>query len=131
MSPATLAWLSAFCFTQAVEIPIYALALRSAHEREPAIDLPPWTDTVPARLVAAFGASLVTHPIVWFLIPRIPFGSYEAMVLFAETFAVVAEGFYFAALGLLDLRRAMLWAFLANLTSVSLGFASRYAFGWP
>lgn len=136
MSPATLAWLSAFCFTQAVEIPIYVVAIRRARDRDDAREpdlpeLPAWAETAPARIAAAFGASLVTHPIVWFLIPRLPLGSYGAMIVFAETFAVVAEGFYFAALGLAPLRRAMLWALVANVTSASLGLASRHVLGWP
>lgn len=131
MSPATLAWLSAFCFTQAVEVPIYVAAIRRARDRDDAPRLPAWVDTVPARIAAAFGASLVTHPVVWFVIPKLPLGSYARMVIVAEAFAIVAEGLYFAALGLADLRRTMGWALVANLASVTLGLASRAAIGWP
>lgn len=87
--------------------------------------------TRPALVAFAFGASLVTHPIVWFLIPRLPFGHYWVMVAFAEAFAVVAEGLYFSALGLFDLRRALWVTLLANAGSASLGLASRELWGWP
>jgi hypothetical protein len=127
MSPETSAWLSAFAFTEAVEVPLYLafMRLRSDDARPRALD------GVSGRLAVAFGASLVTHPIVWFLIPRIPAGSYAEMVARAEAFAVVAEGLYFYALGFFDLRRAMLWSLLANAASATLGLVSRSTFGWP
>ena len=127
MTPAALAWLSAFLFTQVVEIPIYVVALGRASSAGATAPL----DDLPSRLAAAFGASLVTHPIVWFVFPRLPLGSYEGMVAGAETFAIVAEGIYFAALGAMRIRSAMLWSLGANLTSVTLGLLSRHFFGWP
>ncbi|MFT3770658.1 MAG: hypothetical protein QM820_34975 [Minicystis sp.] len=134
MSPATLAWLSAFGFTQAVEVPIYVLALRRTSAEEVATPI----EGPRALLAAAFGASLITHPIVWFvfpqlwmMLPRLPFGSYNGMVLAAETFAIVTEGLYFYLLGAMGFRRSMLWALVANLTSVTLGLASRARYGWP
>lgn len=122
-----MAWLYAFLFTQAVEIPIYIHGLR-------------------ARPHEAFSASLLTHPIVWFVIPPAfegfylsflaphPFlwmssgPRYWAMVLVAETFAVLVEAAYFKAL---KKSRPLRWAFIANLSSVSLGLVSRELFGWP
>jgi hypothetical protein len=127
MSPAIEAWLSAFAFTQIVEVPIYVAAIRRALRGD---DLPRLRG-VPAQLAVAFGASLVTHPIVWFLIPRLRYDAYWVMVARAETFAVVVEGFYFYALYVFDLRRAMLWSLAANATSASLGLLSRWLFGWP
>lgn len=142
---ALTAWLSGFLFTQVVEVPINTFALRR--------DGPPrvwWR-----RAALAFGASAITHPFVWFLFPALPQGwacaavgvcadalgdpfgwhliprvwqRYYVMVLEAETFAVVVEGFYLRALGL---RRAFLWSLAANLASVTLGFVARYLFGWP
>jgi hypothetical protein len=104
-------WLSAFVFTQCVEIPIYTRLAR-------------------ATLPAAFGASALTHPIVWFIIPELMQGrGYLAMVLVAETFAVVAEALY---LGLaFGVNRPLCWALLANVTSAGLGLLSRALLGWP
>jgi hypothetical protein len=122
MSPAIAAWLSAFLFTQAVEIPIYARAMR------------PWPRALGLKLAIAFGASAVTHPVVWFVIPTLRAWSpypYEEMVVRAETFAVVIEGLYLYAVGAFTLRRAMLWSLLANASSASLGLLCRELFGWP
>src|SRR5262249_14116566 len=68
-------WLSAFLFTQLVEVPIYTFALRG-------------------RPLVAFGASLITHPFVWLMVPRLPPGHYVASVLVAEVFAIVVEAYY-------------------------------------
>ncbi|MBW2454723.1 MAG: hypothetical protein JRI68_09435 [Deltaproteobacteria bacterium] len=115
------AWLGAFVFTQVVECPIYVRALRA--EKRP----------LPAKVVLAFAASAITHPIVWFVIPAVwmnaeQFGGYWTMVAIAEAFAVGVEAAYFWALGL---RRPWLWALGANVASAGLGFLSRAAFGWP
>ena len=45
-------WAFAFLFTQVVEIPIYMRGLRVGP-------------------VKAFGASAITHPVVWFVIPHL------------------------------------------------------------
>ena len=117
-------WLSAFLFTQAVEVPIY---LRPLSGRS-------WS----ARVCLAFGASALTHPIVWFTFPELFLGatplmsrgpsSYWAMVVAAEGFAIVAEALYLRSLGA---RRSLAWALLANLASVCLGLLSRALLGWP
>ena len=123
-----IAWLVAFVFTQCIEIPIYVRALRG-------------------RPVVAFGASAITHPIVWFVIPRMwvrsylsliawsplfivraPIARYACMVLLAESFAIAVEALYLRAF---DVRRAFAWSLLANGASVTLGLLSRAAFGWP
>lgn len=120
-----MSWLGAFLFTQAVEIPIYLYGLRPVR-RELG-----W----PVCLAVAFGASALTHPIVWFVFPRLwgaleeP-GGYRGMVAAAETFAVTAEALY-----LLGVKTkpgpAFGWALLANGASASLGLWSRFEFGWP
>ncbi|MEI8259033.1 MAG: hypothetical protein WCJ30_25470 [Deltaproteobacteria bacterium] len=121
-------WLIAFAFTQAVEMPIYMRALKG-------------------RPGVAFGASAITHPIVWFVIPRAwvhlylamiafrpeliirsPTARYVSMVLLAESFAVIVEAIYLRAWGL---RRALAWSLLVNGASVTLGLLSRALFGWP
>jgi hypothetical protein len=120
-------WFWAFLFTQIVEIPIYMRGLR-------------------ARMLEAFGATALTHPIVWFVIPeafewfyRAVFAHhaslqmtantrYYVMVAIAETFAVVVEALYFRAL---FLEKPWRWAFIANMSSFGLGMLSRTAFGFP
>jgi hypothetical protein len=114
-----LRWLVAFAFTQVVEVPLWVFVLgRQASPKR----------SLATRALIAFGASALTHPIVWFVFPRIvPFG-YVVMVALAETFAVVAEAFYTRAFGL---RRALICSLLINGASAGLGFACRSAFGWP
>ena len=119
MPPYLHAWLSAFLFTQAVEVPIYAHALRRHRAGAP---LPLW-----ARAALGFGASAITHPIVWFWFPA-HVRDYWAMVAQAEVFAVVVEALYMDVLGL---RWAFFWSLGANAASAGLGLLSRWLFGWP
>jgi hypothetical protein len=111
MAPYVLAWLRAFVFTQLVEMPIYRRAFGST-----------W--------LVAFGASALTHPIVWFGVfhPRVPLGYAEKLVL-AELFAWLAEAAYFRAL--LGPRRALAWSLVANAASALLGWGCRALFGLP
>jgi hypothetical protein len=121
-----LGWLWAYLFTQAVEVPIYIVGAR-------------------ARWDEAFMASALTHPIVWFVIPRawqaafraishspdasgMSGAAYWVLYVIAETFAVVAEGFYMRHLGK---KNPFLWALAANASSVALGELSRFLFGVP
>lgn len=104
------AWLTAFLFTQLVEIPIYAVFLR-------------------VRLPAAFGASAITHPVVWFVIfPYVPL-PYLGLIALAETFAIVVEAGYFRVL--LGRPRVWPWALAANGASFATGLLSRWLFGVP
>lgn len=113
------AWLSAFFVTQLVEVPIYVAA--QARQKSPARRLS-------AQIALAFGASAITHPIVWFVIPLLPARHYWEMVVRAEAFAVGVEGLYFY---FLRLKRPFVWALVANGASLSLGLLSRYLFDWP
>ena len=106
-------WIAAFALTQLVEVPIYACAYR---EKEP---------RVARRLAIAFAASAITHPFVWFVFPRVVH-PYLVMLLFAEAFAVIAEAAWFRRL---DMPRPLFWSFVANATSVGVGFALRAL--WP
>ena len=105
-----LAWLSAFAFTQLVEVPIYRRAFACS-------------------FLAAFGASAVTHPIVWFAIFPFLDASYVVKTCVAELFAWSVEAAYFA--WALRRSRALLVSLLANSASVALGLLSRYFFGAP
>lgn len=79
-------------------------------------------------LAIAFGASLLTHPFVWFVFPRLIPHSYWGMAIAAELFAWLVEAAWLRAFGV---KRALLWALVANATSVALGLLSRALFGLP
>ena len=101
------AWLIAFVFTQAIEVPIY---LRVTTFR------------------VAFLASLLTHPIVWFVFPALWPGGYLSMLFGAELFAWAAETIWLKAN---RVERAALWSFIANAASFCIGMALRSCFGVP
>jgi len=103
-------WLAAFLLTQLVEVPIYGWALRG-------------------RLLVAFTASAITHPIVWFVIQPLWPGRYYQGVLVAEAFAIAVEAIYLQRAG--NLRRAWAWSLGANAASVAASFATRALFHWP
>ena len=100
-----MSWWTAFVLTQAIEIPIYLLGMRRS-----AIH-PAW------RLAAAFGASALTHPVVWFVFPELslPYPAYFAL---AESFAVLAEWAYLRSF---EIPRSGLLALVANATSATIG----------
>ncbi len=106
------AWLKAFILTQLIETPVYVMALQrwSYAERTPG-----------KNFLTAFGASLVTHPFVWFVFPKLlmPFG-YSVYLIVAESFAVVVEAIYLKQFGL---TRPWLFSLLANGLSASVGLA--------
>ena len=104
------AWLIAFAFTQAVEVPIY---LRSG-----------------AGWRAALLASAFTHPWVWFGFSTVRgwVHSYSVTLVLMEAFAIIVEAIWLSSH---KVKHAFLWSLGANLTSVTLGFASRAVFGWP
>ena len=99
------AWLIAFAITQAVEVPLYGFGALSR------------------RWALAFGASLLTHPIVWFVFPRFFPGPYPVMVGCAELFAVAVKAAYLASLGV---RRPIEWSFIANASSFGTGLLLRH-----
>jgi hypothetical protein len=115
------AWLSAFLFTQAVEVPLYVSWMR--REEGPLRARPLW-----AQALLAWGASAITHPFVWFVFPELPHAEHWQMVLPAEIFAVTVEAIYFHALGL---RRTLAWSLVANGASLGIGLVCRSIFGWP
>jgi hypothetical protein len=111
-----LRWLWAFVFTQLVETGIYVQATPTRPLRE--------------RLAIGLGASAITHPLVWFVIPDITqaFGiSWWPTVAIAETFAVLVEAGWLAAFGV---RRAFFWSLAANMISFSLGLFGYTLLRW-
>jgi hypothetical protein len=105
------AWLVAFIFTELVEVPIYATGLSCS-------------------LLAAFGASAITHPIVWFVFftPHWHAG-YTVKLVSAELFAWIVEAAYFRFLFRRD--KVLFWSLVANGASLGLGLLSRALFGAP
>ncbi len=135
------AWFSAFVFTQALEMPIYTIALRG---RVDARGEPLAPESLRWRLGFAFLASMATHPYVWFVIPSL-FSSHlwmrtvaawpgllawrhELFFVTAESFAVLAEALLLRAL---RVPRPLLWALVANAASAGLGMLARELTGWP
>ncbi len=129
-------WLPVFLFTQAIEVPIYARALRRADAGR----------TLLAAAAIAFGASALTHPVVWFVMPGVTdallawlarrgvglvWSAAFRLALFGvlcEGFAVGVEALYLRAF---RLPRALLWSLVANFASASVGFACTTLLGWP
>jgi hypothetical protein len=104
-----LRWASAFAFTQIVEVPIYRHGLRVSFAR-------------------AFGASAITHPIVWFAVVESGVhASWTTRVVCGEAFAVIVEALWFASVR--GLRAAFFWSLVANGVSFALGLISYRIFG--
>lgn len=103
-----MTWLEAFALTQLLEVPVFLLGMRAAPLS--------W----PMRVAVALGASALTHPIVWFVLPpllgpRLGFWGYFGI---AETFAVVAEWRYLAAF---EVERPLRLSLAANGLSMTVG----------
>jgi hypothetical protein len=107
-------WFFAFLFTQAVEVPIYSVALH----RHP----------LASRLAIAFATSLLTHPVVWVLVIWYADRGYWRVVAGAEALAVLVEAAYLRAF---TVRSALRWSLLANASSLGLGIVSRLMLGFP
>ena len=105
-------WLRAFLLTELIEAPIYCFGLRNW----------PW----PIRFVWAFGASLLTHPIVWWSITTFGQDRYWRIVTGSELFAVLTEAVYLRVLGV---PRAFEWSLVANGTSYGFGLACQFLLG--
>ena len=83
MSPPPLLWLVAFLWTVALELPIYVAILRKRFTA--------WW----APCLLTLGVDLVTHPTLWYVVPR--FEPYETWVLVSEIGVVLVEGLLVAA----------------------------------
>ena len=100
-----IGWLKRFALTQAVELPVYWLALAprpAAH-----------------RLAIGFAASALTHPLVVFALhPALaPLGE-PWRLLAMEGLVVAFEGWWLRRFGVRD---PWLWALVANAASVAVG----------
>ncbi len=93
-----LIWVITFSLTCLLELPIYVFTLRRVVRLG-------WA------LALVLGLNLATHPIVWFLLPRL-FENQLHYVLIAEAFAVVVEGLVLGALAFW--RRWEGWGWLSD-----------------
>jgi hypothetical protein len=108
------AWAVAFLLTEAVEAPIYAVALRHLNR-------------VP-RFMLAFGASLLTHPFVWLFVSAFGAPEYWKAVTISEIFAVLVEAGYLRALAASSVFG---WSIFANASSLGIGLLCRMIWGIP
>lgn len=108
-------WLLAFVFTQVVEVPVYRR-------------------TLGVSAFQAFGASLLTHPMVWFVLCSPLWNvSWGVRVAIAEFFAWLMEAAYFQwivrAHG--GLTKMVSFTFVGNALSCGLGLLCHHFFGTP
>lgn len=119
MTPLFVRWAIAFAFTQMVEAPIYAAAIGESRVRR-------------ERWGIALAASLLTHPMVWFVIPDLvgyiaPEASHWSAIAVAETFAVTLEAAWLYTFGV---RPAFALALVANGASFTLGLFAYVYLAW-
>ena len=97
-----MTWIMAFTLTQVIEITVGMLF---------------WRDdkvSSPKKVAILFGASLITHPMVWFIFPQIRDEggySYGEYLLMAESYAYGVEALYYYAF---RVKRPILLSVLAN-----------------
>ena len=108
-----VSWPVAFALTQALELPFYAVGVAQPATRR----------SLPRRLLIGFGASALTHPWVWFVLPPYltPLLGYWGYVAVVELLVVLAEAAYLTGMGWAG-RQALRRAALANLLSAAAGF---------
>jgi hypothetical protein len=119
------AWIRAFVFTQVVEVPIYCFLL---------------TGKVPLRAARGFAATLITHPILWWVLPPVWRWSYWSYVVVGESFVTLTEAVWIWATAPAADRTLAAWAsrrspllvsLCANATSAGLGMLTRALFEFP
>jgi hypothetical protein len=137
------AWLAAFVATQVFESPIHAVALSWAWRGDTthADSLPSaattaaggsrWWRPTPRVWFTALIPSSLTHPVVWFVFPRLFPLDWFTMVVAAETFAVLGEALILRGLApRLGFIGALCVSVVANATSLGLGLWLRSTTGW-
>jgi hypothetical protein len=104
------AWFIAFLITVAVEVPIVVVLTRG-HP----------TGTLRRAVIAGF-AQLVTHPLVWFVFPRLVGLTGRSSLALSELWAWLAEAaFYAAVLPGLSPARGLGVSAIANAASIAAG----------
>jgi len=119
MAAALSAWCQAFLLTQLVEMPLYRRLLRCT-----------WAE--------AFLPSLLSHPLLWFVLWPVLAGSPSMRTIQAEAIAIMIEAAL--ARGILhrarrpsraELALALTTSVLANMSSVAVGQMTRAWLDWP
>jgi hypothetical protein len=92
--------------------------------------LVPWLRSVEPRMLRRAGivvlGQMTTHPWVWFVLPVLPV-AHAVYWAIAETFAVSVEAVLYRLTLPLGWRRAFWVSFVANVSSVLVGFVLRTA----
>ena len=104
-----MTWIMAFTLTQVIEITVGMLFWKD--EKVSSI----------RKIATLFGASLITHPMVWFVFPEIRDEggySYGEYLLMAESYAYGVEALYYYAF---RIKRPILLSVLANSCSFLTG----------
>jgi hypothetical protein len=108
--PTPRAWLVAFLITVAVEAPIVLALTREVATR------------LPRRFLLVVFAQLCTHPLVWFVFPRLVGLTGRTSTLLSELWAWLAEAvFYGLVFPGLPASRALGISALANGASIAAG----------
>ncbi len=102
-------WLTAFILTLAIEIPIASVMLA---KREPRTG---------RRIALIAFANLATHPLVWFVFPKLLL-PYLAQLTLAEFWAFGLEAIFYTMVFNIRPARAALVSFTANAVSATLGY---------
>ena len=105
-------WAIHFALTQAIEVPIYVAGM-PGRARGP-------------RLLIAFGASALTHPWLWFVLPPLLLRPlhYAGYVALVEPLIAAAEALYLIGMGV-PRRRAIVLSLIANAASFVAGVLLR------
>jgi len=102
-------WLVSFLFTLVVEVPIFAWIGKK--------NVPLWRGAI-----AGAAGTCLTHPLLWFVWPRIMHFSYTGYIVSGELIVAAIESFTFFALARpIPLSRAAAASLIANGTSYGLG----------
>jgi len=108
-----MTWLAAYLFTIAFEIPVIAWGLRRAFPSSLVL------------IVLTFGASAITHPLLWHFVPAVE--TVDARLLIAELIVALVEASFFhltwawKGAGNAHFRHCLLVALIANGISFGLG----------
>ena len=104
-----MTWIMAFLLTQVIEISVGSLVWRDAEVK--------WF----RKAYIIFGASLITHPMVWFVFPKIQVDGgfdYEEYLLMAEAYAYGVEVLYYYVM---KVKNPFLLSIIANTCSFLTG----------
>ena len=117
-------WLPAFAFTLIIEAPFYVLIGKGG--------LPEGAHlSIPRLALAGAAGTCLTHPLLWFVWPRVVSGDYSLYVISGELLVSVVEaGLFFALARPVRLSRAVAASFIANAVSYGGGLALRAAGVW-